>query len=348
MASPSPFVAGEPGYRDAFTATPKYVFTSYEQGYLPGGKWIDGAKSRDVSNTAKTDRLQAGLLMGKVTATGYYANSFFGQNTVAYNGSTSLTIGTAEATELVRRVGSTGTLTLTGPPAASGTVRSLSLAYSAVNTSTGVVTVTAANVNEVQTVNLVTAGTAGNVRLVVQKVDGTYALTPNIAWSATDATILSNANTALDTATGVVGGIVATAIAATDTDLGFVLTYSGTGYAGNTWALAQVDTMFTSNTGANVVRTTTGVAGAFAAGSLVGQADGSQTPLTFIPGPYPKNVTDNLGNIAKVEFPHFPVAGQIDETRLIGYDAMDASLKLWVKAAISTYLGGKFIFKGTF
>jgi len=313
--------------------------------FLPGGVILDGSKTRDPLNpdyptdTTGQLRLRAGLLLGKITSSGKYANAVIGNTAGALTGTgTSLTLAAAEAVELVRRVGATGTFKLTGPPSAAGVVRTLTATYSAVNTTTGVVTITALGVNEVQTVNLVTAGTGGSIRLIVQKTDGTYALTPAAAWSATDATLLSNLNTALDTATGVVGGIVATAIAATDTDLGFVLTYSGTGYAGNTWALAQVHTLFTSNTGSNVVRTTTGVPGAFVAGSLAQPTDGSETVQSFLPDGWelyvPQDSTD-------LPLDKFPIEGNVNAANLLPWPA-DSSLKQWVRDSLNTY--GKFVF----
>ena len=47
----------------------------------------------------------------------------------------------AQAVELVRRVGASGDLYITGPPTAAGTVAQITKAYSAVNTTTGVITV---------------------------------------------------------------------------------------------------------------------------------------------------------------------------------------------------------------
>jgi hypothetical protein len=112
--------------------------------------------------------------------------------------------------------------------------------------------------NEVQTVVMNAASTAGNLQLTVSGPDGPFVTTANIPYSATDATYLASINSALDTATGTVGGIVATAIAATDTDLGFVLTYSGAGFAGRTCPLASVAVYPTGSTSATVTRTTTG------------------------------------------------------------------------------------------
>lgn len=338
---------GMPGFGSEKIARHRPVAADGYLEMLPGGVILDGSKMRDPDNpdyNASTDpyaqmRLRAGLLVGKITSNSKWANSVLGVTSGAMtNSGTTLTLASAQqAVELVRRVGATGTFKVTGPPTASGTVRTLTATYSAVNQGTGAVTITALGVNEVQTVNLTTAATAGNLRLIVQKTDGTYALTPNIAWSGTDATLLANVNTALDTATGVVGGIVATAIAATDTDLGFVLTYSGTGYAGNTWALAEVHTLFTSNTGSNVVRTTTGVDGRFVTASYVQPTDGSETIRSFLPDGWEVNVPLD-GTDAPID--KLPIAGNVDMSQLLPWPA-DASLKQWVRDALNTY--GKFV-----
>jgi hypothetical protein len=52
-----------------------------------------------------------------------------------------LTVSAATATEIVRRIGSAGTLKLVGPPTAAGVVATASVVYTAVNTTTGVITV---------------------------------------------------------------------------------------------------------------------------------------------------------------------------------------------------------------
>lgn len=117
--------------------------------FLPGGLVLDGAKTRDPDNpdysadgAAAQRRLRAGLLVGKVTASGRYANSIVGAITGAASAAaTSVTLSAAQAAELVRRVGATGTLRFVGPPTAGGTVATFTETYSAVNTTTGVVTV---------------------------------------------------------------------------------------------------------------------------------------------------------------------------------------------------------------
>lgn len=111
--------------------------------YLGGGKVIAGSVSRDPTNTAYVDTLQPGMVMGKITTGGKYAPSIIGMTTVAYsNTGTSLTVAAATAVELVRRIGTGGTFTLVGAPTVAGTVASTTVTFSAVNTTTGVITVT--------------------------------------------------------------------------------------------------------------------------------------------------------------------------------------------------------------
>lgn len=109
---------------------------------LPGGGVIDGSKSRDPLNTSYLDRLRCGMLLGQITASGKYAPSILGVTTAAYtSGGTSLTVGAATAVELNRRIGASGSAKLIAPPTAGGTVATLTVTYSAVNTTTGVITV---------------------------------------------------------------------------------------------------------------------------------------------------------------------------------------------------------------
>ena len=222
MPTISNLILGLPGVRAAVAAIPKRVFNCVDRGYLPGGKFINGTLTRDTSNTY-TDRLQGGLLMGKVTASGFYANSVIDQNTVAYDGSTTFTVSAAGAVELVRRVGSTGTFTVTGPPAAAGVVKQATLTYSAANTSTGAITVTAASVNAVQTLGF-TNSPSGTFALRVVDLNGVVRDTPQITYSATIGTLLSNIQTALTAAVGaatiVPGGTLVTAVSLTYSEIG--------------------------------------------------------------------------------------------------------------------------------
>ena len=138
-----------PGIGATRTATPrKLLLTEAGARYIPGGKVIDGALSRDPGNTGDVDVLRAGLVMGMVTASGKFAPSVLGVLQAAYDkdttggGALQLSVGAACATEIVRRIDTTGTFKLTGPPSAAGTVVvGTTVTYSAVNTTTGMVTI---------------------------------------------------------------------------------------------------------------------------------------------------------------------------------------------------------------
>ena len=140
-------VRGLPGVRADRSAQPRLVCLAGAM-FMPGGKIIRGAVSRDPLNTGDLDVLRAGLVMGKITANNKYAPSILGVTLAAYDASasvnTTLTVSAATATEIVRRIGTTGTFHITGPPTAGGTVAPWTdVAYSAVNTTTGVITITA-------------------------------------------------------------------------------------------------------------------------------------------------------------------------------------------------------------
>jgi hypothetical protein len=139
-------ITGLPGVGTARTATPREILAGNAQfaQYLPGLRIIDGSRSRDPLNGTDLDVLRAGLLIGKITSSGKYAPSVLGTLSVnAASSATSLTVSAATATEIVRRIGTTGTFKLSGPPAAAGTVATQTVTYSAVNTTTGVITCTA-------------------------------------------------------------------------------------------------------------------------------------------------------------------------------------------------------------
>lgn len=143
------FVPGGPGPRAAYGFNHRAVAMGGFFDFKPGGGRIDLAKTRDLTNVAQPLLLNPGLLMGLVTASKLWANSIIGINQSAYtSGGTSLTVTPAQAAEIVRRVGSTGSLLYIGPPAAAGTVAVLGpINYSAVNTGTGVITTTSLGAN---------------------------------------------------------------------------------------------------------------------------------------------------------------------------------------------------------
>lgn len=145
-------VYGLPGVRAARESTYRRILRQGEYTFLAGGGVIAGVDSRDPGNTGALDVLRPGTLMGLNTTTGEWAPSIIGVVASAYtSGGTSLTISAAQATELVRRLGSTGTATATviGAPTATGTVALTDLTWSAVNTTTGVITITDLGVDKV-------------------------------------------------------------------------------------------------------------------------------------------------------------------------------------------------------
>lgn len=96
------------------------------------------------------------------------------------------------------------------------------------------------SVNVVQTFTQTGTATAGTVTLTVPKPDGSYGTTSALAYNIS----LANLQTALDTATGVTNGIVATSVGSAapfSTPAVLTLTYSGTGYAALNQPLATAD-----------------------------------------------------------------------------------------------------------
>lgn len=136
---------GRPGVGSALTATTGRVFRAEEgKEYFPHGGTIDGTKSRYYGggSAAQLFTLPSGLLVGQITASKKWAPTVLGISANAYTaGGTSITVTAAQAAYIVSRVGTTGNLYYVGPPAAAGTVATLGpIAYSAINTSTGVIT----------------------------------------------------------------------------------------------------------------------------------------------------------------------------------------------------------------
>ena len=138
-----PVTLGRPGPGTARTTTQGRVFRCDEgKSYFPQGGVIDGTKSRYYGGGDNLLHLPSGLLMGQVTATKEWAPSIIGVLQAApAAAATSVTVTAAQAVEIVRRVGATGTLRFTGPPSAAGTVATFTETYSAVDTTTGVITV---------------------------------------------------------------------------------------------------------------------------------------------------------------------------------------------------------------
>lgn len=137
-------VPGLPGIRTQIQTAHRRLLRQGDWTFLSGGVIIDGAESRDTGNTGNLDVLRAGVIMGRATSGGKWSPSIMGLTNAAYTSGTSLTLTPAAAVELNRRVGSSGTFKVTGPATANGTVTTETVTYSAVNTTSGVVTITAA------------------------------------------------------------------------------------------------------------------------------------------------------------------------------------------------------------
>jgi hypothetical protein len=325
---------GVPGVYAGKAITPRNIFTSNNAAIqvVPSLTIIDGTASRDLGNTPAS-LLRAGLILGKITSTGKFANSIIGLTGEALDADeTALTVSAAVAAELSRRIGASGTFKITGPPTTGGTVRTLTATYSGISGTT--VTITALGVNEVQRVNFNIASTGGNVILGITDPTTGSVVRATAAWSATDATYLGNINTALDLATGVAGGIVATAIAATDTDLGFTLTFSGTGYAAKAHPLVEILGYPTSSTQGTVTRVTAGVDGRMADKALIQPTDGSETPLTVLDVEYGVDVNDLDGNALDQPLSRYLRGADLIATSIINLTEGDASCQAWLKAQL--------------
>lgn len=135
---------GLPGVQTKRTATRrKVLLTDLGAVFHPGTAIIRGADSRDPTNTGDLDVLRAGMLMGLNSTTGKWAPSIIGTLSTAHtsNSATTMTLTAATAVELARRIGSSGTFKITGPPSAAGTLITDTITYSAINTTTGVATI---------------------------------------------------------------------------------------------------------------------------------------------------------------------------------------------------------------
>jgi hypothetical protein len=134
-------VYGMPGVRTYTGTSPKIICRQGSELFLAGGKGINGALSRDPGNTGDLAVLRPGLLMGKITASGKYAPSVIGVTQAAKAAAaTDVAILPAQAVELARRIGPTGTVRFVGPPTAAGTVATFTETLSAIDTTTGVLT----------------------------------------------------------------------------------------------------------------------------------------------------------------------------------------------------------------
>lgn len=334
------FPTGIPGLQTDRTATPIELLlsTTGKKLFPTGGRLVDGTKGGDPGNTPDVDTLRAGKVMGLITTGSKWRPSIIGNtNGAVANGDTTVTVVAAVATEIARLITAAGgnvNLKLTGPPTAAGVVRTLQVTCSAAAGTT--LTLTGApNVNEVQTITPTGDASAGSWSFTIVRPTGVPWSTGPLAFSASIATI----QTALDIASGVANGIVASGTGApVDIPNAMVLTYSGTGYAGLPQTLATIDegTSLTGNTGFSIVRTTAGVDGRFVTASHIQPADGAEVPRGLLYEEWGQKLSDVDGARNDVPLAKLLVGGMIRTGKIADYPA-DASLKTWLKQQLKVY-----------
>ena len=147
-------VGALPGWGPQQDALGRRIFWSQDHKvYAPGGLVIDGTNSRDLTNltvagASQSDVLQAGLVMGRITASGFYAESIIGVTNAVYNANAATVQTTAAvAAEIVRRIGTSGSLIVTGASSANAAVTAVNtqtMTITGVNTISGAITVSQA------------------------------------------------------------------------------------------------------------------------------------------------------------------------------------------------------------
>jgi hypothetical protein len=228
------------------------------------------------------------------------------------------------------------------------------LTYSAVNTGTGAITVTATGQNETQLLNIGGTPSAGTFRLIFTDQYGNDPrVTGTIAYNATFATVISNINTALDALFNA-GQIVATGAAYN----AITLTYTTKTDANRNMQLAFADVgALTGATTATVTEVNVGYYGSFAAGSLIGATDGSFWPKSFIPPGYGYQNADGSNQPTIEQWPVIPISG-IPEWTDLAPSITESGLRRWIAQMMSGsapagitnstggsgITGGKFIF----
>ena len=200
------------------------------------------------------------------------------------------------------------------------------MTYSAVNLSTGVVTITATGVTEVQTVTVDTIMSAGSI--VIKAFDSSgvsheVKVAYNTSWTQTVADIQTALIAKLGTAA------VACAVVSTS---GMSVTFSGAGYANLPQTLIAVNiASATGPTKVDVTRTTAGFDGRAVTGAVVSQANYS-VPLTVVGDTsgiwVPTDGSDR-------DWANIPASGIIYTPNLIPYPS-NAVILNYIKASMET------------
>jgi hypothetical protein len=335
-----------PGMGAIKTAAHRTVFASREgESYLPGGVFLDGAKCADPLNTPDVRKLRAGNLLGKITSGGKYGCSIIGITGEAMTGAeTDLTVAEAVGDEIVRRIGASGTFKLTGPPTANGTVRTVTVTYSAVAAVSGgnrVITNTAMGVADVWTLTAPAGQDSGFYQLEITTGLGTTAEV-----TKTTTSLAANADSAtVDAALEALSNVGVSGVAAVYSDPTLTLTFASD--------LGPVSVRVVSDStndggvfegGWAAVHTTTGVDGRFVAGSFIQPTDGSETPIFPIPDGFPISAVDSDGtSYTTIEMPMVPIGRMIDSSQIINWPS-DTSLQQWIVDQMEANGRGKYTF----
>jgi hypothetical protein len=334
--------------RDIFYGNPEHAQ------YLPFPATVDGLNSSNPQNAPYTWLLYAGTLLGLETSSLKFACSIIGPTTAPLGGAqTTLYTDVNSAAYLVQRQGTSGTFTLTGGPQAGQTARSLTVTYSAVNLTTGAVTITPTATGAVSGVNqinsLVTVDSTGSGTFILT-IEGIS--TAAITYSATAATLVTNINAALNATFGTSAVVDSGASLAAN-----ILTFSGTGYAARpigtvTATILAGSTGYTLN-GSGTIGvpsvcpvTTAGVVsvpaqeGQFISGSYIGPTDGSQIPRTLICDKFGLKVIDQLNTTRVDVFDGllWGGGGVINTGFIVNYPT-DSGLQAWVKSNLKNFVG---------
>jgi len=349
---------GFPGVQPTtYTTTPRDIFWGQPQMvmYLPVPAIVDGANSFNALNNPYNWLMWAGMPLGQITSSGNFTPSILGLSLQPLGGAqTTLYTDVNTAQVIVNRPnnGTSGTLTLTGPPVPSGVVRSRTVTYSNVNTSTGAITITplfsagVSGVNQINDLPFVDSTGSGTFTLTIEGIT-----TGAITYSSTAATLYANINTALNATFGT------SAIVASGASLAaIVLTFSGTGYTyrpvGTVQATIQqgstgytingsgtVGTPSTSAVGTAGVSVVAGDSGEFIAGSLIQPNDGSQTMKTLIVNKNGTKVIDQLNTtrVSVEEGQLWAGGGVINSAYIVNYPT-DPSLQQWVKGQLRAFV----------
>lgn len=186
-------VYGTPGVKTA-RSTGDFPSIIKNPEYIDGGILIDATYTRDGGNTGDTDVIRPGNILRKLTS-GLYAPWLLGVVATDYTTGTTLTVSVATAINIEKTIGSSGTFYVVGHDG-TGTglvdVDAEAVTFSAVNTSTGAITVTAltgdfdAGSAIVATQPMVLGGTGGvaspNLAFaIVDKPDGVKVTDPDDA-----------------------------------------------------------------------------------------------------------------------------------------------------------------------